>query len=382
MRRISQLLFMAIAIITVFVTPILCKVNESFADNYSLSFDGGDRVVVPDSPSLNPSQITVETWVNLRRLAPIDYWDNQFLIYKGDDRMQGSYYLSQNSQDGDQFHFYLGANSIDQVIAHTPNLNLETNRWYHVARTYDGSNLKIYVDGVLQGITPANITIGNTGLLTFGYHNMTDWEYFLDGLMDEIRIWNVAKTQDEIQASMNRRLIGNEPGLVGYWRLDEEIGQVAVDSSLNVNHGQLGTTFETDTDDPTYMPFGGPFTSLVECNLVPDWPIIVQGGTLGFQGTITNNTDQSISVLFATIVTLPNGNRYPPYGYLIKPVNVSLNPYQSKSGHRSQYIPHYAPLGTYTYHGYVGNYGAGVYHECQFNFTVNSQGQGCNLCHQ
>ena len=49
---------------------------------------------------------------------------------------------------------------------------------------------------------------------------------------------------------------------------------------------------------------------------------------------------------------------------------------------QSQYFPHYAPLGTYTYHDYVGNYGVGIYDECTFNFTVNSQGQGYNLCHQ
>jgi hypothetical protein len=138
-----------------------------------------------------------------------------------------------------------------------------------------------------------------------------------------------------------------------------------------------------DPDTPTLdMPLSGTGIPLVECSLVPDWPIVVQGGDLEFQGTITDNTDKSGSVLFATAITLPSGNRYPPYGYLIGPLQVYLNSYQSKSGHRSQHIPHYAPLGTYTYHGYVGRYDMGILAECQFNFTVNQQGQGCNLCHQ
>lgn len=253
-RRIPKLLFSALVITLFFISPFAGKlIIESFAGNYSLSFDGGDRVIVPDSPSLNPSQITVETWINLRRLTPVGNWGNLFLICKGNDRMQGSYYLSQNGYDVKQFHFYLGANGIDQVYAHTPDLNLETNRWYHVAGTYDGSNLKIYVDGVLQGTTPANISIGNTGSLSIGYHNMTDWEYFVDGIMDEIRIWNVARTQNEIQANMYRTLIGNEPGLVGYWRLDEGSGQVVVDYSNNGNHGQLGSTSDVDVDDPTWV---------------------------------------------------------------------------------------------------------------------------------
>jgi fibronectin type 3 domain-containing protein len=222
----------------------------------TLNFDGGDRVTVPNSPSLNPSQITVETWVKLYRLAPIGYWDNQFLITKGDDRMQGSYYLSANR---DTFHFYIGANGVDQVYAATPSL-IETNRWYHVAGTYDGSNVKIYVDGVLRGTTPASsIATGNTGLLTLGYHNMTGWEYYLGGSMGEVRIWSTARTESEIQADMYQELTSNEPTLAGYWKFDEGSGQVVHDYSNNGNNGQLGSTAGVDPDDPTWsseVPFG------------------------------------------------------------------------------------------------------------------------------
>jgi hypothetical protein len=125
----------------------------------------------------------------------------------------------------------------------------------------------------------------------------------------------------------------------------------------------LDTIYQTVTSDP--QPFRP-----VECNLVPDATTIPRGGTLGFQGTVTNYTGQSSSVLFATKVTLPSGNKYPASGYLIGPLNVSLNPYQSKSGHKSLAIPTTAPIGYYTYHGYVGNYGVGLYHECTFTFQV------------
>jgi hypothetical protein len=125
----------------------------------------------------------------------------------------------------------------------------------------------------------------------------------------------------------------------------------------------LDTIHQTVTGDPQlFRP--------VECSLVPDATSIPRGGTLGFQGTVTNYTDKSATALFATKVTLPSGNKYPPSGYLIGPLNVPLNPYQSKSGHKSLAIPTNAPLGTYTYHGYVGNYGVGLYHECTFTFQV------------
>jgi hypothetical protein len=123
--------------------------------------------------------------------------------------------------------------------------------------------------------------------------------------------------------------------------------------------------YQTVTSDPQlFRP--------IECSLVPDTTSIQQGGILGFQGTVINYTDKSTTVLFATKVTLPNGNKYPSSDYLIGPLSIFLDPYQSKSGHRSLDIPTTAPLGNYTYHGYVGNYGVGIYHECTFGFTVTA----------
>ena len=127
----------------------------------------------------------------------------------------------------------------------------------------------------------------------------------------------------------------------------------------------IDTTYQTVTGDPQlFRP--------VECNLVPDTTSIKRGGTLGFQATGTNYTNNTGSVLFASKVTLPSGNWYPSSGYLFGPLSFSLGSYQSKSKHLSQAIPSNAPLGTYTYHGYLGNYGVGIYDECTFTFTVTS----------
>ena len=106
---------------------------------------------------------------------------------------------------------------------------------------------------------------------------------------------------------------------------------------------------------------------ICECDLVPDATVIPRGGTLGFDITVTNNTDEVQVFGFATYVTKPNGTKT---GYLIGPVRVSLDPYGSKSAHKSHPIPGNAPLGTYTYHGVVGTPAAGLYDKCQFNFEV------------
>jgi len=112
--------------------------------------------------------------------------------------------------------------------------------------------------------------------------------------------------------------------------------------------------------------------AICECDLVPDATTISRGGTLGFDITVSNNTDEVQVFGFATYVTKPGGGKYPPSGYLIGPARVSLNPYGSKSAHRSLPIPGHVPVGTYTYYGVVGTLGAGLYDKCQFEFEVTA----------
>ena len=106
---------------------------------------------------------------------------------------------------------------------------------------------------------------------------------------------------------------------------------------------------------------------------IPDSTVIPRGGTLGVGVTVTNETGEVQTVGFATNITLPNGNIYPPSGYLFGPLfPIVLNPHQSKSGHISHNIPNGAPLGTYTYHGYVGKPGEGIIDVDQFDFEVTA----------
>ena len=143
------------------------------------------------------------------------------------------------------------------------------------------------------------------------------------------------------------------------------VGMSPVDIAVNE---QTGRVYVANRGSNSITVLEGP--DLCECDLTPDATVIPKGGTLGFQATITNNTDEFQVVHFATNVMLPNGNIYPPSGYLFGPIQVTLDPYQSKSGHLSHAIPGNAPLGTYTYQGYVGKSGVGVIHECQFDFEV------------
>ena len=131
------------------------------------------------------------------------------------------------------------------------------NVWQHIAFVYEGSSnfVKIYVNGelVLNESTP-NLKL-KTDQDKGVYVGASIWEQILEpfkGKIDEVRAWNIARTQDEIKANMNKTLTGNESGLIGYWKFDEGEGQIVYDTSGNGKHGGLGVNSGTDSNDPEW----------------------------------------------------------------------------------------------------------------------------------
>ncbi|HEY4876937.1 MAG TPA: LamG-like jellyroll fold domain-containing protein, partial [Puia sp.] len=95
--------------------------------------------------------------------------------------------------------------------------------WHHLAFTYDGTTMKIYIDGVLSGSQAQTGTIAvNSNVLALG--NQPGFTENFGGSADEIRIWNVARTQAQIQSNMNGEIDPTtQTGLVSYYNIDQGI---------------------------------------------------------------------------------------------------------------------------------------------------------------
>jgi hypothetical protein len=178
------------------------------------------------------------------------------------------------------------------------------------------------------------------------------WVMKLDGDGNIYNVCSLVKTSDA-QVSITNATV-------------KDTNVIGADSNVST---QTSTTYAVDTYAVVQEK------CIYGCSLVPDSTTIAGGGTLGFQGTVTNNTSNTGTVLFGTKVTWGSQydlHQYPSSGYLIGPLSISLDPSQTKSGHASLAIiplilPYYGPA---IYHGYVGNYGAGIYDECTFTFEV------------
>jgi len=201
--------------------------SEGSSENYALQFDGiDDYVEIPSSLIFN--EITFSAWVkiedvaiNNRRIFTIDGVDPDYHYFDLEGTSKNT--LAVNV-DGDNFMDY--------------DWPLIPNSWTHVSVSYDGSNVKIYKDGVNieTGIINAS---PRTGIQYIGGINNPNYSDAWDGIIDEVRIWNIIRTQVEIQADMYREISGNESGLVGYWRFNEGSGNTAFDQIANGNDGSL-----------------------------------------------------------------------------------------------------------------------------------------------
>lgn len=117
--------------------------------------------------------------------------------------------------------------------------------WTHVAGVYDGVHMRVYIDADLYGEIPltGNITANNRSRGTFigGYAGSAGDDGFgwFGGLIDEVRIWDVARSQQQLQDDMGHT-IEAQPGLIGYWHFDEGDGMQTKDHSDSGHLGKLG----------------------------------------------------------------------------------------------------------------------------------------------
>jgi len=126
------------------------------------------------------------------------------------------------------------------------------NQWVHFAMTWDGTNLKAFVNGVEKVSVPITTMLhtGTTALTIGGYPPA-----FFNGQIDEFRVWNVARTATQITSTMHTTLTGNEANLTGYWKFDETSGTTAADSVTTAGHtAHPGTLMANNTGNlPTFV---------------------------------------------------------------------------------------------------------------------------------
>ncbi|MBV6626937.1 MAG: DUF4347 domain-containing protein [Rivularia sp. (in: Bacteria)] len=194
----------------------------------ALKFDGiNDYVSVNHSNSLNiTDEVTIEAWVNLKNAN-----NNQKLIGK---TPIGSGYVI-GVEGGKLYPEFW--DSQGKVHAFQQG-NIKSNEWTHIAVSWKTNGQLI---GYINGEEVGRINVGSAALGTNNNNliiGAAPWDrssFKVDGIVDEVRIWNTARSQADIQANMNQTLEGNEAGLVSYWDFQDSVN----DKTSNKNNGSL-----------------------------------------------------------------------------------------------------------------------------------------------
>ncbi|HEY9763880.1 MAG TPA: LamG domain-containing protein, partial [Trichocoleus sp.] len=105
---------------------------------------------------------------------------------------------------------------------------LRSNQWNHLAVVLSDETgrleYRIYVNGIPKDAQPETQALLNQPVATAAVIQIGASAHSFFGQIDEVRLWNRARTEREIRQDKNLRLTGQEPGLLAYWRLDEGSG--------------------------------------------------------------------------------------------------------------------------------------------------------------
>ncbi|HRH22459.1 MAG TPA: SpvB/TcaC N-terminal domain-containing protein [Candidatus Paceibacterota bacterium] len=193
--------------------------------------------------------LTFSAWI---KPESFDNGTIQTLVHKG-DASQESYKLYMYNAGGTHMMFFRPSSSgaYEETLAWTLGSTIPTGAWTHVVFTWTGSGSvgELWINGVSQGTQTGSVTslYNSARKLAIGAMLETDSvsTYYVDGLMDDVRIWSRKLTSTEIGNFYSDPYnFSNGSSLQGWWKLDSN-GQ---DSSGNANHltNNNGATFSTD----------------------------------------------------------------------------------------------------------------------------------------
>lgn len=202
-----------------------------------LAFDGtNDFINIPNEYNFDFSyNMTVEAWIKVNSFSVND----QSIITKGND----SWALTRNGTSN-SLKFSISYYQIfwgTQVQSVYGNRSVNDGKWHHVAATYNGSQMILYIDGNVDSYVSFNQQIDNGSYPVYIGGNAQIAGNNFNGQMDEVRIWSTSLSGATLKGNMSKTLVGNESGLKGYWKLDDGFTSTTIAVNSSLTNGLNGT---------------------------------------------------------------------------------------------------------------------------------------------
>ncbi|HEY6229278.1 MAG TPA: LamG domain-containing protein, partial [Verrucomicrobiae bacterium] len=235
---------------------LLVTVSATRGQNRVLELNGaGDFVELPSGVLSNVTTATIEAWVNWRSFDAQNGQNKRVFNY-------GSAWRDVSLAQRNSGELWLVFPE-DRLHVHDVSTRriVVTNTWYHLAGVIGKEGMKLYLNGWLidsndytggfeKALPTALFRIGETV-------SIKDPPAAFEGMIDEVRLWNTARSVDEIRANLHRRLTGNETNLIALWNFDDD---TAKDRGPNGWHGAFrGKAHAIPADIPNNIGVGQSF---------------------------------------------------------------------------------------------------------------------------
>jgi len=255
-----------------FLLAILTFAGLAFAQNQAVDIPGsqGNYISIGPNSAYNlTGPFSVEAWIKKDTVCPTGTFPRGIVskYWSTDTYTDMRSYRLIEVPDGYMMFQFTTNGTQDNIISVETDVAIPADgNWYHIAGVFDPDNdeLRIYINGELNNSSTvaANAAFSANTPVAIGLTFDPDSDRYFDGLIDDVRIWNTARTDEEIEDNYNIPLIGTESGLAGYWKLDGNFN----DSSDNEIDGtEVGTLTFTD-GNPTLPVELSSFTATLYCD--------------------------------------------------------------------------------------------------------------------
>lgn len=180
----------------------------------AIEFNGTNDFILSNN-FINSYPFTLETWVNLDTLNT-----DKSIFYISDTQSTDRFFGLKYSNSQNRFVIE-ASNTISYQTAGSTIPTIDT--WYHLAGVFSSpTDRKIYINGILNGTGTQSVAFNSssTNRTLMGLFRTQSPNFYLDGTLSDARIWNVARTADQISQNLNKRLVGDEANLIDYYKLD------------------------------------------------------------------------------------------------------------------------------------------------------------------
>ncbi|MFQ6678511.1 MAG: choice-of-anchor D domain-containing protein [Fidelibacterota bacterium] len=234
--------------------------------------DGNHDFIDCGVPELmfNSTSGTMEAWVN-PSLLNSDHW---FFSYSMDDENAFAACIQSNGVLGYQMN--------SGGVHGTSNQTAQIDQWTHVAISWNNSEIKLFVNGILDN------TINQSGHPTYsedhlyiGIDSFDRNQYSFSGSIDEVRLWNIERSESQIQDNMNSIISTNSNNLIGYWRIENDEISIVEDLTGNGYNGTIFGDVQITQDIPPITSSLGGFAQLQITAWEKDETYGLPGFTLG-----------------------------------------------------------------------------------------------------